>query len=101
MSETRPPGGPGAPCRNCGRPTGPRFCGGCGQPVDDRRRPLLRLLGEAMDDWLSLDSRLARSLLTLARPGRLTLLHRDGKRAAYLRPLRLYALAVAAAIWRA
>lgn len=87
------PDEPGAPCRNCGRPTGPRFCGACGQPVDDRRRPLGRLLGELFSDWLSLDSRLARSLAALARPGRLTLLHLDGKRAPYLRPFRLYLLA--------
>ncbi|MFQ5350071.1 MAG: DUF3667 domain-containing protein [Thermoanaerobaculia bacterium] len=81
------------PCRNCGQPTGPRFCGHCGQPVDDRRRPLLRIIGEILDDWLSLDGRLLRSLLTLLRPGRLTVLHWDGKRAPHLRPLRLYLLA--------
>ena len=80
-------------CRNCGRRTGPRFCGHCGQPADDRRRPLLQVLGEILDDWLSVDSRLLTSLAALARPGRLTLLHRDGKRAPYLRPLRLYLLA--------
>jgi hypothetical protein len=81
------------PCRNCGQPAGPGYCGSCGQPVDDRRRPLWRVVEEMVDDWLSLDSRLLRTLGALARPGRLTLLHRDGKRAPYLRPLRLYLLA--------
>ena len=52
-----------------------------------------QVLDEFLDDWLSLDSRLLRSLAALLRPGRLTLLHLDGKRAPYLRPLRLYLLA--------
>lgn len=81
------------PCRNCGEPAGPSFCGSCGQPVDDRRRSLWRVLEEILDDWLSLDSRLLRTLAALARPGQLTLLHLAGKRAPYLRPLRLYLLA--------
>lgn len=89
----RPAHAAGGRCRNCGRPAGPRFCGHCGQPVDDRRRPLLKVLGEILDDWLSVDGRLLTSLTALARPGKLTLLHRDGKRAPYLRPLRLYLLA--------
>ena len=83
----------GRRCRNCRRPTGDRFCGSCGQAVDDRRRPLWRLLEELLDDWLSLDSRLVRTLVALARPGRLTLLHREGKRVPYLRSFRLYLLA--------
>ncbi len=90
---SNPIGEEAARCRNCGRATGPRFCGHCGQPVDDRRRPLLQVLGEILDDWLSVDSRLLTSLAALARPGRLTRLHGDGKRAPYLRPLRLYLLA--------
>jgi hypothetical protein len=94
MAETpTPPDGETTNCRNCGRPTGPRFCGHCGQPVDDRRRPLVQVLRELLGDWLSLDGRLLRSLIALLRPGRLTLLHRDGKRAGYLRPWRLYLLA--------
>jgi hypothetical protein len=88
-----PHGGDGRSCRNCGHTAGPRSCGHCGQPVDDHRRPLLQLLGGLLSDWLSLDGRLLRSLGTLFRPGRLTLLHRAGKRAPYLRPLRLYLLA--------
>jgi hypothetical protein len=44
--------------RNRGRPAGPSFCGSCGQPLDDRRRPLHQPLGEVLSDWLSLDGRL-------------------------------------------
>ena len=80
-------------CRNCGRPAGPKYCGHCGQPLDDRRRPLLAVLREILADWLSVDGRLVRSLGAIARPGRLTVLHRGGKRAPYLRPFRLYLLA--------
>lgn len=80
-------------CRNCGRPAGPRFCGFCGQEVEERRGPLLSLLRELLSEWLSFDGRLIRSLLALARPGRLTCLYLEGKRASYARPLRLYMVA--------
>ncbi len=80
-------------CRNCGQPAGPSFCGHCGQRLDDRRRSLWRVVGEFLDDWLSLEGRLPRSLRALARPGQLTRLHWEGKRAPYVRPSRLYLLA--------
>ena len=80
-------------CRNCGRTAGPRFCAHCGQEVEERRGPVLTVLREVLSDWLSLDSRLLRSLRALLVPGRLTGLHLDGKRAPYVRPFRLYLLA--------
>ena len=80
-------------CRNCGRTAGPRFCAHCGQEVEERRGPVLTVLREVLSDWLSLDSRLLRSLRALLVPGRLTGLHLDGKRAPYMRPFRLYLLA--------
>ncbi len=82
-----------ANCRNCGRPAGPDFCGYCGQELEARRGPLLTVLHEILDDWLSLDSRLGRTLAQLAVPGRLTERYLEGKRAAYVRPFRLYLLA--------
>lgn len=80
-------------CRNCGRPAGPRFCGHCGQELEDRRQPLVPLVRELASEWFSLDGRLVRSLGALARPGLLTCHYLDGKRAAYVRPLRLYMVA--------
>jgi hypothetical protein len=46
-----------------------------------------------LSDWLSLDSKLARSLRELIRPGRLSELYVGGKRAPFLRPFRLYLVA--------
>jgi hypothetical protein len=78
------------PCRNCGQPTGPRFCGHCGQEVEARRGPLFALVGEMLTTWFSVDGRLLRTLRMIVRPGRLTRQYLNGKRAPYLRPLRLY-----------
>ena len=80
-------------CRNCGRSAGPEFCGHCGQEVEPRRGPLFGLLRELLDEWLSLDGRLVRTFVELVRPGRLTERYLEGKRVAYMRPLRLYLLA--------
>lgn len=80
-------------CLNCGRDTGPAFCPHCGQEAEIRRGPLLAVGREVLADWLSLDSRLLCSLRALLRPGRLSELYVAGKRAPFLRPLRLYLLA--------
>jgi hypothetical protein len=80
-------------CRNCGAPAGPRFCGDCGQEIEDHRSPIGQLLREVLSEWFSLDGHLFRTLKALSRPGRLTKLYLSGKRARYLRPVRLYAIA--------
>ncbi len=80
-------------CFNCGQATGPRFCGHCGQEVEPRRGPLFTVVREVLEDWLSLDGRLLRTLAQLAFPGRLTEHYLAGRRVAYLRPLRLYFIA--------
>lgn len=80
-------------CGNCGEAAGPRFCPHCGQEVEAHQGPLLVVGREVLSDWLSLDSRLLRSLAALARPGRLSELYLGGKRAPFLRPFRLYLLA--------
>lgn len=82
-----------ARCRNCGEPTGPRYCGHCGQAVERERRTAWALLSELAAEWFSLEGRLFRTLATLWRPGRLTVLNLDGKRAPFLTPMRLYLLA--------
>lgn len=81
------------PCRNCGRPAGPRFCGHCGQRVEERRLPVHVLLWDLVAEWLSVDGKVLRTLRALARPGRLTHLYLAGKRAPYVRPMRLYVVA--------
>jgi hypothetical protein len=54
---------------------------------------LLEVGGELLSEWLSLDSKLLRSLRALLRPGRLSELYLEGKRAPFLRPFRLYLMA--------
>jgi len=82
-----------SPCANCGQPTGPRYCGHCGQEVVVRRGSLAPLLGDLFSEWLSVDGVLPRTLGMLARPGRLTRAYLVGRRARFLRPLRLYFVA--------
>ena len=91
MIERTPDGG--VSCLNCGRPAGPRFCGQCGQAVDDRRGPLVSLVRELVEESLSLDGRMLTTIRTLPRPGLLTRLYLDGKRVSFLGPLRLYLFA--------
>lgn len=80
-------------CENCGEAAGPEFCPHCGQEVEPRRGPLLEVAGELLSEWFSFDSKMLRSLRSLARPGRLSELYLEGKRAPYLRPFRLYLVA--------
>ena len=82
-----------SPCANCGQPAGPHYCGQCGQEVEDRRGSLVPVLGELLSEWFSVDGVLPRTVGTLARPGRLTRAYLAGRRASYLRPLRLYFVA--------
>jgi hypothetical protein len=87
------PGKKATRCLNCGRDAGPGYCPHCGQEVEIRQGPLLEVGREVLADWLSLDSRLLRSLRALLRPGRLSEFYVEGKRAPFLRPFRLYLLA--------
>jgi hypothetical protein len=72
---------------------GPAYCGHCGQAVDERRGPLAGLIGEFLSEWLSFDGPLPRTLAAIVRPGRLTVEYLAGRRARYVRPLRLYLVA--------
>lgn len=80
-------------CDNCGHAAGPNFCPNCGQEIRARSGPLVEAGSELMSELLSLDSRLLRSLRALVFPGRLTELYLGGKRAPFLRAVRLYLLA--------
>ncbi len=85
---------PGAPCANCGAPVPERFCSRCGQ---DRgltpHVPLREIVGEALGEALSVDGRMARTIVPfLFRPGFLTAEYLAGRRVRYSSPLRLYLL---------
>ncbi|SDE49395.1 DUF3667 domain-containing protein [Kordiimonas lacus] len=81
----------GSLCSNCNAPlTGP-FCHICGQKDDDLKRPIWTLIREILDDVISTDSRLFKTLILLVLvPGGLTRAFRDGRRARFVPPLRLY-----------
>jgi hypothetical protein len=78
-------------CPNCGTPVTDVYCGRCGQkdkPLDPTLRELaVDVLGEVTD----VDGKLLRSLrYLLTRPGFLSREHAEGRRAAYVSPVRLY-----------
>jgi len=86
-------GAPG-PCANCGAEVAERYCTRCGQ---DRgltpHVPFRELAGEALGEVLSVDGRMARTVVPfLFRPGFLTAEYLAGRRARYSAPLRLYLL---------
>lgn len=82
---------PGAPCANCGAElTGP-YCARCGQKALDGPPTVREFLHDAADDVFNVDGRLWRTLkLLFLRPGALTVEAFHGRRASYVRPLRLY-----------
>jgi hypothetical protein len=78
-------------CPNCGTRVSDRFCPGCGQRNAERIVSVRRMLREQVEDQLSLEGRLPRTLATLVRrPGALTSEYAAGRIARYVPPLRLY-----------
>ncbi len=85
---------PARACPNCGTPADDRFCPHCGQRNSERLLSLRRIVGDTLDDQLTVNAalpRTARALLT--RPGFLTREYKEGRIARYLAPFRLYLLA--------
>jgi hypothetical protein len=87
--ETR--GTPERPCLNCGDATYGNYCPTCGQRKVDVRISLRGMLREVMDDQLSLNSTLPRTLGALFfHPGHLTREYVQGRIMRYIPPFRLY-----------
>jgi hypothetical protein len=81
-------------CRNCGDGTPGRYCPACGQRRGERVLSLRRIVAEAVEDHLSLNSATPRTLrVLLTRPGMLTTEYLQGRIVRYLPPLRLYLIA--------
>ncbi len=81
-------------CLNCGEKLLGEFCWRCGQEAADFHRPLRALASDFLENVLSLDTKLLRTIRPLLfRPGRLTCEYLTGRRAPYVRPLKLYLLA--------
>ncbi|GLC27028.1 DUF3667 domain-containing protein [Roseisolibacter agri] len=84
-------GAPAPRCANCGTPAGDAFCPHCGQEQHDLHRSVRSLFAEALDSLAGWDGKIPTTLWLLVRhPGRLTTEFLAGRRARYLRPLRLY-----------
>jgi len=83
----------GTPCPNCGAHAPGLFCPACGQRTDADPRSLAFWLRDVLDETVSVNGRLPRTLGALAfRPGHLTVEWREGRRARWLAPFRLYLL---------
>jgi hypothetical protein len=77
-------------CLNCGADTPGAYCSVCGQEASDYRISTRLFLREVLSIF-TLDSKFFRSIGPLLfKPGQLTIAFTQGKRARYLRPLRLY-----------
>jgi hypothetical protein len=82
------------PCLNCGDATPGRYCRACGQRKGAVRVSMRRLLADVLEDQLSINSALPRTLKALfLHPGRLTREYSNGRIAAYIAPFRLYLVA--------
>ncbi len=78
-------------CPNCGSVAPQRYCPSCGQRQGARLLRTRDIARDLVEDNLSLESRLPRTLLSLLfRPGRLTRDYAEGRIARYVQPVRLY-----------
>ncbi|HEX8392833.1 MAG TPA: DUF3667 domain-containing protein [Longimicrobium sp.] len=85
---------PDRPCLNCGNATVGNFCPQCGQRKTDVRVSMSRMLLEVLDDQLSLNSALPRTITSLLfRPGHLTSEYVQGRIVRYIPPFRIYLVA--------
>jgi hypothetical protein len=80
-----------AGCLNCGADLAGRFCAYCGQRDVPPHPTLKELVGDAYGELVGWDGKLVRTVAMLVRsPGTLTRAILDGRRAAYISPVRLY-----------
>lgn len=85
---------PDRPCLNCGNAVSGNFCPNCGQRKADVRVSLRRMMMEVLDDQLSLNSALPRTMgALLFRPGHLTTEYVQGRIVRYIPPFRIYLVA--------
>ncbi|MEM9050515.1 MAG: DUF3667 domain-containing protein [Bacteroidota bacterium] len=80
-------------CLNCGNELKPTdlFCSHCGQRTRGAKVPLRDFVGDFFKDYFTVDSKFFMSIfLIFIKPGALTKRFNDGKRKAFIAPLRMY-----------
>lgn len=78
-------------CSNCQHPAPDAYCPACGQSTRDLRVSIGSLLHEFFGTLFNVDGKLMRSLMPLFfKPGRLSQVFVEGKRASFVPPIRLY-----------
>jgi hypothetical protein len=80
-------------CQNCGAALDGKFCPRCGQRAVPPRPTLRELAGDAWQELVGWDGKLARTFrVLLTQPGELTVAVLEGRRARYISPVRVYLL---------
>ena len=78
-------------CLNCGTEVAGRFCQQCGQENVEVKESFFQLLIHFVEDLTHFDGKLWKTVkLLLFKPGSLTKLYIEGKRASYIHPIRMY-----------
>ena len=78
-------------CLNCGIEVAGRFCQQCGQENVEVKESFFQLLRHFVEDLTHFDGKLWKTVkLLLFKPGSLTKLYVEGKRASYIHPIRMY-----------
>jgi hypothetical protein len=78
-------------CLNCGIEVAGRFCQQCGQENVEVQESFFQLLRHFVEDLTHFDGKLWKTVkLLLFKPGSLTKLYIEGKRASYIHPIRMY-----------
>ena len=78
-------------CLNCGIEVAGRFCQQCGQENVEVKESFFQLLRHFVEDLTHFDGKLWKTVkLLLFKPGSLTKLYIEGKRASYIHPIRMY-----------
>jgi hypothetical protein len=78
-------------CPNCGSSLIGPYCAVCGQERDTHRRSVWSLMRDVLEDFVSFDSRILRTVFALlVEPGEIAKAFREGRTRHYLPALRLY-----------
>jgi len=78
-------------CPNCGTSLIAPYCALCGQERDTHRRSVWNLVRDLIEDVISFDSRILRTVIALlVEPGEIAIAFREGRTRHYVPAMRLY-----------